>query len=126
MEGAPETGSARKSSALAGGSQGRGKPRGRTQGVFLKALGASIKSNVEREWFGSPPHRATLTNPRPVSLAAHPHDPRPVDVERGRQLLEGLMVLDGGSLRLGETGDPFDQPSPTRQFATALHGFDWL
>jgi uncharacterized heparinase superfamily protein len=36
------------------------------------------------------------------------------------------MVLDGGALRLGETGDPFDQPSPTRQFATALHGFDWL
>jgi uncharacterized heparinase superfamily protein len=41
-------------------------------------------------------------------------------------MLDGLMVLDGGALRLGETGDPFDQPSPTRQFATALHGFDWL
>jgi uncharacterized heparinase superfamily protein len=124
MEGAPATGSARKSSALAGGSKARG--RGRTKGVFLKAVGASIKSNVEREWFGSPPHRATLTNPRPAGLAAHPHDPRPIDLERGRQLLEGLIVLDGGALRLGETGDPFDQPSPTRQFATALHGFDWL
>jgi uncharacterized heparinase superfamily protein len=125
MEGAPETGSARKSSALAGGPKARGRGK-RTKGVFLKALGAAIKGNVEREWFGSPPHRAAISRPRPVGLAAHPHDPRPVDPERGRQLLEGLMVLEGGALRLGETGDPFDQPSPTRQFAAALHGFDWL
>jgi uncharacterized heparinase superfamily protein len=125
MEGAPETGSARKSSALAGGPKARGRGK-RTRGVFLKALGAAIQNNIEREWFGSPPHRAAISRPRPVGLAAHPHDPRPVDLERGRQLLEGLMVLDGGALRLGETGDPFDQPSPTRQFATALHGFDWL
>ncbi|WP_082560745.1 heparinase II/III family protein [Caulobacter sp. Root487D2Y] len=130
MEGAPATGSARKSSALAGGPSARALgARGRaarTKGVVLKALGASIKGNLEREWFGSPPHRAAISRPRPVGLAAHPHDPRPVDVERGRQLLDGLLVLDGGAVRLGETGDPFDQASPTRQFATALHGFDWL
>jgi uncharacterized heparinase superfamily protein len=94
--------------------------------LFFKALGASLKGNFEREWFGSPPHRAAISSPRPVGLAAHPHDPRPLDAERGRQLLDGVMVLDGGALRLGETGDPFDQPSPTRQFANALHGFDWL
>jgi uncharacterized heparinase superfamily protein len=129
MEGAPATGSVRKSSALAGGPQGRDKARGRgnrTRGLFLKALGASIRGALEREWFGSPPHRAAITRPRPVGLAAHPHDPRPMDAERGRQLLEGVLALDGGALRLGETGDPFDQPSPTRQFAAALHGFDWL
>ena len=127
MEGAPATGSARKSSALAGGPPGRGKTRGnKTKGLFFRALSASIRGNIEREWFGSPPHRAALSNPRPVGLAAHPHDPRPLDIERGRQLLDGVMALDGGAVRLGETGDPFDQPSPTRQFATALHGFDWL
>jgi uncharacterized heparinase superfamily protein len=130
MEGAPATGSARKSSALTSGPSARGhKARGHgqpTKGVTPKALGASIKSNLEREWFGSPPHRAMIGRPRPVGLAAHPHDPRPVDPERGRQLIEGVMVLDGGALRLGETGDPFDQPSPTRQFAAALHRFDWL
>lgn len=127
MEGAPATPSVRKSSALLGGPSGRGRSRaGRTKGVFLKALGAATRANVEREWFGSPPHRALISRPRPVGLAAHPHDPRPVDLERGRQLLDGVMALDGGALRLGETGDPFDQPSPTRQFAIALHGFNWL
>ena len=129
MDGAPATGSARKPAALAGGPQGRGKARGRgprAKGLFFKALGASMRGNLEREWFGSPPHRALISRPRPVGLAVHPHDPRPVDIERGRQLLDGVMTLDGASLRLGETGDPFDQPSPTRQFATALHGFDWL
>lgn len=125
MEGAPATGTARKSSALAGGPKVRGRVT-RPKGLFFKALGGSIRGNLEREWFGSPPHRAAISRPRPVGLAAHPHDPRPLDLERGRQLLDGVMLLEGGVLRLGETGDPFDQPSPTRQFATALHGFDWL
>ena len=125
MEGAPATGTARKSSALAGGPKVRGRVT-RPKGLFFKALGASIRANLEREWFGAPPHRAAISRPRPVGLAAHPHDPRPLDLERGRQLLDGVMLLEGGVLRLGETGDPFDQPSPSRQFAAALHGFDWL
>src|SRR6478752_4360853 len=110
MEGAPATGSSRKSSALAGGPKVRA--RGHAKSITLKALVAAIKGNLEREWFGSPPHRAAIGRPRPVGLAAHPHDPRPLDLERGRQLLDGLLVLDGGAVRLGETGDPFDQPSP--------------
>jgi len=124
MDGAPATGSAPKTSALAGGSKARG--RARPRGLFLKAFGAAARRHLEREWFGSPPHRALISRPRPVGLAAHPHDPRPIDLERGRQLLDGVMTLEGATLRLGETGDPFDQPSPTRRFAVALHGFDWL
>ncbi|MGR4862551.1 heparinase II/III family protein [Caulobacter sp. LARHSG274] len=124
MDGAPATGSAPRTSALAGGSQARG--RARPRGLFLKAFGAAARRHLEREWFGSPPHRALISRPRPVGLAAHPHDPRPIDLERGRQLLDGVMTLEGATLRLGEAGDPFDQPSPTRRFAVALHGFDWL
>lgn len=98
-------------------------PRG---GVLTRAIGANIKSHVEREWFGSPPHRLFLSLPKPRGLAAHPHDPRPVDPEHGRKILAGIMTLSGGALRVGEAGDPFDTPSPTRRFALALHRFDWL
>lgn len=98
-------------------------PRG---GVLTRAIGANIKSHVEREWFGSPPHRLLISLPRPRGLAAHPHDPRTVDPEHGRKILAGVMTLSGGALRLGEVGDPFDTPSPTRRFALALHRFDWL
>jgi len=98
-------------------------PRG---GVLTRAIGANIKSHVEREWFGSPPHRLALSLPKPRGLAARPHDPRPVDPEHGRKILAGILTLSGGALRVGETGDPFDTPSPTRRFALALHRFDWL
>ena len=98
-------------------------PRG---GVLTRAIGANIKSHVEREWFGSPPHRLALSLPKPRGLAARPHDPRPVDPEHGRKILAGIMTLSGGALRLGEAGDPFDTPSPSRRFALALHRFDWL
>ncbi|MBU4434669.1 MAG: heparinase II/III family protein [Alphaproteobacteria bacterium] len=98
-------------------------PRG---GVLTRAIGANLKTHVEREWFGSPPHRLLLSLPKPRGLAAHPHDPRPIDAEHGKKILAGVMTLSGGALRLGETGDPFDTPSPTRRFALALHRFDWL
>lgn len=98
-------------------------PRG---GVLAQAIGANLKSHVEREWFGSPPHRLLLTLPRPKGLAAHPHDPRPTDADQGRKILAGVMSLSGTALRLGEAGDPFDTPSPSRRFALALHRFDWL
>lgn len=113
MSGAPSKGPARKS------------PR-RSGGLLPRALLAAAQGHLDREWFGAPPHRALISHPRPEGLAANPHDPRPADLERGRQLLAGLMVLDGGSLRLGEEGDPFDRPSPSHAFAVSLHRFDWL
>lgn len=94
--------------------------------VLSKALAASVRRALEREWFGSPPHRALLTSPRPVGLSARPHDPRPIDLARGRQLLDGVLTLHDESLRVGPEGDPFDMPSPSRGFAVALHRFDWL
>lgn len=94
--------------------------------VLSRSLAASARQAFEREWFGSPPHRAMLTSPRPVGLSARPHDPRPVDQQRGRQLLDGVLTLHDESLRIGLEGDPFDMPSPSRGFAVALHRFDWL
>lgn len=99
------------------------RPRG---GVLLRAIGAEIAGHVEREWFGSGPHRLKIALPRPVGLAARPHDPRPVDPEHGKKILAGTLTLDGGTLRLGPDGDPFDTASPSRRFAVSLHRFDWL
>ena len=95
-------------------------------GVLWRALAAELSSHVEREWCGSPPHRLLLTLPRPEGLAAHPRDPRPTNAGQGRRLLAGTLALDGGTLRLGEAGDPFDTASPSRRFAVGLHRFDWL
>ncbi|AZS19542.1 MULTISPECIES: heparinase II/III family protein [unclassified Caulobacter] len=98
-------------------------PRG---GVLWKAIRAETARHVEREWFGSGPHRLKLSLPRPEGLAARPHDPRPVDPARGQKILSGVLALDGGLLRLGPDGDPFDTASPSRRFAVSLHRFDWL
>lgn len=108
-----------KSSAPSPTSKGRG-------GVLWNALRAELASHVAREWYGSGPHRLLIAFPRPEGLAARPHEPRPVDPERGKKILAGTLTLDGGSLRLGPDGDPFDTASPSRRFAVSLHRFDWL
>ncbi len=95
-------------------------------GVLLRAIGAEIASHAQREWFGCGPHRLQIALPRPQGLAARPHDPRPVDPEHGKKILAGTLALDGGTLRLGPDGDPFDTASPSRRFAVSLHRFDWL
>ncbi|OYX04576.1 MAG: heparinase [Caulobacter vibrioides] len=98
-------------------------PRG---GVLWKAIRAESARHVEREWFGSGPHRLKIALPRPEGLSARPHDPRPVDAAHGQKILAGTLTLDGGTLRLGVDGDPFDTASPSRRFAVSLHRFDWL
>lgn len=94
--------------------------------VLWRAVGAEVASHVVREWYGSGPHRLILALPRPEGLAARPHDPRPADADHGRKILAGVMTLDGGILRIGPDGDPFDIASPSRRFAVSLHRFDWL
>lgn len=94
--------------------------------VLWKAVGAELSGHVAREWYGSGPHRLVIALPRANGLSARPHDPRPTDPERGRKILAGTLALDGGSLRLGPDGDPFDTASPSRRFAVSLHRFDWL
>lgn len=101
-------------------------PAPKRGGHLWKAVGAEIASHAEREWFGSGPHRLKLALPRPEGLAARPRDPRPHDAAHGLKMMTGALTLDGGSLRLGPDGDPFDTASPTRRFAVSLHRFDWL
>ena len=67
--------------------------------VLWRAVGAEVGGHIVREWYGSGPHRL---------------------------ILAGVMTLDGGILRIGPDGDPFDIASPSRRFAVSLHRLDWL
>jgi uncharacterized heparinase superfamily protein len=92
-------------------------------------LFAALKAVVRRpglEWRASPLHRAILSSPATEGLAAKPTDLRPADPEAGRRILAGGFLFAGESLATGPRGDPWDQPSPSRRFAEALHGFGWL
>ncbi len=108
-----------KNSAAPSTGKGRGD-------VLWKAVAAELSDHVQREWFGSGPHRLAIALPRPEGLAARPHDPRPANPAHGLKILAGTLTLDGGSLRIGPDGDPFDTASPSRRFAIGLHRFDWL
>lgn len=94
--------------------------------LYAYGAAAALRRRLELEWFGTPPHLLTLGGRRPQGLAAHPHDLRPTDPERGRQIVEGVFALAGATVRVGPNGDPFDRPSPSRRFALALHRFDWM
>lgn len=94
--------------------------------LYAYGAAAALQRRLEAEWFGTPPHLMTLGGRRPQGVAAHPHDLRPTDLERGRQIVEGVFAFAGTTMRVGANGDPFDRPSPSRRFALALHRFDWL
>lgn len=89
-------------------------------------LGGALRRQGEREWFGNPLHRLAIAGPAAQGLAANPHDLRPVDPARGRQILAGRYDLAGASLQVGPGGDPWDRALPHRRFAIALHRMDWL
>lgn len=94
--------------------------------LALQAAGESVRRLAEREWFGTPFHAMSIAGPKPDGLAANPRDLRPVEPERGRKMLAGQFELGGTPLMVGGQGDPFDRPSPSRRFASALHRMDWL
>ncbi|MDP3635382.1 MAG: heparinase, partial [Phenylobacterium sp.] len=94
--------------------------------VFLLALAQALQRQARREWAGNPLHRWMLARPRPEGLAASPRNPRPVNPEAGRRILDGRFVFGGATLETGTRGDPWDRPSPTRRFAAVLHRFDWM
>ena len=95
-------------------------------GLFALALAEGARKQLRREWTGSPMHRWRIARPRPHGLAARPRDPRPPNLEIGRQILAGRFEFGGVALETGTRGDPWDRPSPSRKFAQVLHGLDWM
>jgi uncharacterized heparinase superfamily protein len=94
--------------------------------TLAAGLGGALRRQGEREWFGNPLHRLALASPAAQGLAANPHDLRPVDPARGRQILAGQFDLAGAKLLVGPGGDPWDRALPHRRFGIALHRMGWL
>src|SRR5579863_5012149 len=93
----------------------------RLPAAMLGALGR----RMGREWRASTAHRLAIARPRPKGLAARPRDPRPTDAGGGARLAAGVFSFGGETLAVGAGGDPWRRASPSRRFATWLHGFEW-
>jgi uncharacterized heparinase superfamily protein len=95
-------------------------------GLTATALGVALARQARAEWYGSPMHLWALGRPQAEGFAAAPRDTRPANAAAGRDLLAGAFVLDDETLRAPTGGDPWNQPSPSRRFATRLHRFGWM
>lgn len=79
------------------------------------------------EWRASPIYRRILRRvPAPAGLTVQPHDPRPGDPARGREIIEGAIRLAGQRIELPPGESPWTRSSPSRRFARDLHEFGWL
>ena len=102
---------------------GRRLERARLHAAALMQL---LKTQLRAEWAGSPPHRWLIARPAPDGLAATPAQLRPARTRRGKAIMSGRFVFDGLLLETGIGGDPWNRPAPSRAFAEALHGMEWL
>jgi uncharacterized heparinase superfamily protein len=70
-------------------------------------------------------YRQTLKGPVPGRIHAYTDDHRVRVLQDADALMRGRFRLAGQSVDIRQ-GSIFDQPSPSPDFAAALHGFDWL
>jgi uncharacterized heparinase superfamily protein len=86
------------------------------------ALGCkAAAARIRGSWL----YRQTLGGPVAERIAAYPDDLRPRVLQDADSLMRGRFRLGGQAVDIRE-GSIFDQPSPSAEFAAALHGFDWL
>ncbi|HEY4032161.1 MAG TPA: heparinase II/III family protein [Caulobacteraceae bacterium] len=94
--------------------------------LYAQALGRMVRDQLRAEWAGSPPHLWLIAGPKPGGQAAAPSELRPPNLRRGKAIAQGRFAFHGLVLDTGPGGDPWNRPSPSRAFAEALHGMDWL
>jgi uncharacterized heparinase superfamily protein len=93
--------------------------------LLASALVTAVRRRVGYEFSASGLRVSQLERQRSPNLIATPRDFRPTNAEAGRAILAGRFALAGATLETGPGGDPWDQPSPSRAFASHLHRFDW-
>jgi uncharacterized heparinase superfamily protein len=94
--------------------------------LYASAVLKLARDQLRAEWAGSAPHRWLIARPQPEGLAAAPTELRPARARRGKAMVSGRFVFDGLVMETGPGGDPWNRPAPSRAFAEALHGMDWL
>jgi len=104
----------------------RASPRAERLESWGRFAARLVADQLRAEWAGSPPHRWLISRPRARGRAAAPRDLRPPRTRRGRAILAGRFTFDGLVLEPGQGTGPWDRPSPSRAFAVALHGMNWL
>jgi len=87
---------------------------------------AALGRQMQREWRAGPAHQLVIGRPATDGLAIRPRDLRPPDAKAGARLLAGDFSFVGEALDVGPGGDPWRRALPSRRFAVALHGFDWI
>jgi uncharacterized heparinase superfamily protein len=87
-------------------------------------LGRNLKRGITAIAFRNPLYNLSLKSPPPVALVALPNDPWPGDALRGRAILAHQFPFAGMTVQ-SET-PPWLPPGASREFLSALHGFEWL
>lgn len=95
-------------------------------GLWPSVIGRMLTRQLWIELYGLPGYSLTLKGPPVQAFAATPRDFRPADPACGKAAVDGRFILAGSSLEAVAPEDPWNRPSPSRSFATELHGFTWL
>jgi uncharacterized heparinase superfamily protein len=77
-------------------------------------------------WRGNRVYRLLLRGPLTDRIAITPWDALPRRLEDADQLLRGRFRFHGESVDMKYGVSVFDLPPPSRAWAEALHGFEWL
>ena len=98
-----------------------------TTGELAKALIRHTRRELSDFANAAPPYRViALAGPAPDGLGFEPRRLRTGDAARGASLLSGRYMLAGETLQVAPGDSVWTRPAPSRRFAAALHGFDWL
>ncbi len=100
-------------------------------GAGAKELAAALQRRFRRDlsdFAASPaPVRAiTLSARAPSGFVVEPKDLHTRDAGRGAAMLAGRIALAGETLQVAPDEPLWSRALPSRRFAAALHGFDWL